>query len=250
MNVRECAQAIEVMFDPKAIRPGELGVSGDLGAVVSRVGYATNLTPETVRLAADYRIDLLVTHHDAWDFVFGMKAACTEALERFGVAHVFAHLPLDAADFGTASALARALGARVVGRCTEYEGFRCGVVAGFERAVELAELVSRVESVCDERVRSWRNNSRPIRRLGVFPGGGVLTSYLHECVQLECDAFLTGERNLYTVQYAAQAGISLIVGSHTYTEFFGVQELVNRLVAGHPEIAAVGIYETHVESAN
>ncbi len=34
-------------------------------------------------------------------------------------------------------------------------------------------------------------------------------------MDLGCDAYFTGEKILYTIQYAKQANINLIVGSHT-----------------------------------
>ncbi len=43
--------------------------------LIRRIGYATNITPELIEQAAQKKVDLIVTHHDAWDFVFGMKEA-------------------------------------------------------------------------------------------------------------------------------------------------------------------------------
>jgi putative NIF3 family GTP cyclohydrolase 1 type 2 len=249
VNLRECTEAIRSMFNPATIVPGEFGVTGDWNTVINKIGYATNLTPETVALAAEYRVDLIVTHHDAWDFVFGMKEACLDMLTQSGIAHIFAHLPLDAAEFGTANALAHVLGAQVMGRCATYDGFQCGVLSSFEHPVEFFDFISHAESVCEEKVRFWRNNQQQVQRIGIVPGAGILTSYIKECVEHNCDLYLTGEKNLFTVQYAAQAGINLVVGSHTFTEVFGVEELVNRFVANHPEIKSVRLNESHIENA-
>ena len=250
VNLFECTEAIRNMFNPGSVMPGEFGVTGESSAVIQRVGYATNLTPETVALASEQCVDLIITHHDAWDFIFGMKDICAEVLERAGIAHLFAHLPLDAADFGTANAFASVLGARAKGKFGLYEGFQCGVISALEEPIELVDLVKRVERVCDEKVRSWQNNDRAVSHLGVFPGACVLTSYVKECFESDCDTFITGETNLYVIQYAALMGINLVAGSHTFTEIFGVEELVNRLLANSDNIRSVRLHESHIESAS
>ena len=45
-----------------------------------------------------------------------------------------------------------------------------------------------------------------------------MTSDVKDAVDRNCDVYITGEKFLYTVQYAKFAGINIIVGSHTYTE--------------------------------
>ena len=43
------------------------------------------------------------------------------------------------------------------------------------------------------------------------------------------DTYITGEANLYTVQYAQHRSMNLMVGTHTHTEFPGVVSLANKL---------------------
>src|SRR5689334_21067545 len=77
---------------------------------IRRIGYATNITPELIEQAAQKKVDLIVTHHDAWDFVYGMKEECHKRLAFYKISHFFVHLPLDYAEFGTCNSLFKAIG--------------------------------------------------------------------------------------------------------------------------------------------
>jgi putative NIF3 family GTP cyclohydrolase 1 type 2 len=113
--------------------------------------------------------------------------------------------------------------------------------------MELMEVVELIQDICHENVECWSNSDKPVSRFGVIPGGGVLTSYVKECVDRDCDLYITGEKNLYTVMYAKHAGVHLIVGGHTFTEIFGVEALVELIKSKYPEINSVRLEEPHLE---
>ena len=247
MNLITCEKFLTSLFDQATLVPGEYGFTCRAGINIKRVGYATNLTPEVVKSAIDSRVDLIITHHDAWDFIYGMKDECVEMLNTNNVSHYFAHLPLDAADFGTVVAFGRRLGGQMEAKSAMYEGFPCGGILKLPTPVDLADFVAVVQDVCHEDVEHWRNSDKPVSRFGVLPGGAMLTSYVKECVDHDCDLYITGEKNLYLVMYAKYAGIHLIVGSHTFTEIFGVEALVNLIGTEYPELSTVRIEEPHLE---
>ncbi|PEN02506.1 SMS protein, partial [Bacillus wiedmannii] len=62
-----------------------------------------------------------------------------------------------------------------------------------------------------------------------------------------CDTYITGEKTLYTVQHAKFKGINLIVGSHTFTEVFGVESLVRKLQERDRAIEITRLNEDHLE---
>jgi putative NIF3 family GTP cyclohydrolase 1 type 2/ribosomal protein S18 acetylase RimI-like enzyme len=248
MNVDGCESFLRDLFGSTADIPGEFGVTCRHAGDVTRIGFATNLTPDVVAAAGENGIDLLVTHHDAWDFVYGMKERCLGMLSSRGISHLFAHLPLDAADFGTGDALSRALGGETGEPFAPYEGQLCGRISTLPEAIGFDAFVERVQDVCGERVQSWRNSERMVQRIGIVPGAGPDTAYVKECVERDCDLYLTGEKSLYTVQYARFAGIHLVVGSHTFTEIFGVESLVERITREFPETEAMRLPEAHLEA--
>jgi len=248
MDIETCEKFLHSLFDEATLTPGEYGFTCRADSAIKRVGYATNLTPEVVSSAIDHEVDLIMTHHDAWDFIYGMKDECVGMMTKNRISHLFAHLPLDTADFGTATAFARALGGQVEEKIALYEGFLCGRICTLPAPVDFSEFVDLIQDICEEDVQFWMNSDRSVRTFGVVPGGGILTAYVKECVDRGCDAYITGEKTLYTVQYAEYAGIHLVVGSHTFTEIFGVEALVNLVVSEYPETKAVRLSESHLES--
>ena len=62
-----------------------------------------------------------------------------------------------------------------------------------------------------------------------------------------CDTYITGEANLYSVQYARHLNMNLIVGTHTHTEFPGVESLANKLRSS-TGLEFVPIHEEDCES--
>ncbi|TYS55909.1 hypothetical protein FZC74_17780 [Sutcliffiella horikoshii] len=65
-----------------------------------------------------------------------------------------------------------------------------------------------------------------------------------------CDTYITGEASLYTIQYAKFAGLNLLVGSHTFTEIFGVESLVLKIKELNENISLVKLQEEHFELNN
>jgi len=215
---------------------------------ISRIGYATNLTPQTVDQAIEHAVDMMITHHEAWDFLFGMKEHCMAKLREHGISHCFFHLPLDDAEFGTNASLASRLGLVRVEKSTLYEElFHCGRIGEFEPEISLDELKARMEGICEEPVRAWRNHDRPVKRVCLVCGGGGETKDVREAVDRGCDVYITGEKMLYTVEYAQFAGINLIIGSHTFTELPGVEGLAQALKARRPGLEIIRLQEEHIE---
>jgi len=250
MTITEFQQTLYTLFDRDLLEkfPNEWGLTTRGKEPITRVGFATNLTNETAIASCEAGVDLLLTHHDAWPFLHGMKESCMRILQEADLSHFYIHLPLDDVEFGTNTSLARRLGGRIVDQthlCEEQ--FLCGRIAEFQPSVPFNELVHKIEIVLGESVKSWRHHDRPVSRLCIVTGGGMMTSDVKEAVDHQCDAYLTGEKVLYTVEYARFAGINLVVGSHTYTEIFGVEGLAQQLLRHHPSLTVMQIVEAHVE---
>lgn len=215
---------------------------------ISRLGYCTNLTPHTVEEAVHHEVGFLLTHHDAWPFLWGMPEACTSKLEAHGISNSFFHLPLDDADFGTSATLAKRLELCNVEKSTLYsDTFYCGRIGEWEREKSLDDVNALLEATLGEALRVWRNHNRPIRRICIVAGGGGMTGDIKEACDRGCDAYITGEKSLYTVEYAKFLGIDLVVGSHTGTELPGVESLAQRMARELGGIQVVHLCEDRIE---
>ncbi len=214
---------------------------------IRKIGYCTNLNLGTVNEAVLKKVDLVITHHDAWDFVYGLKEKCLQKLNSYGISHYFSHLPLDDAVFGTNVSLLKKLGLKLLQESHEYEGFYCGRIGVYESPLEYSIFVHKVERLLNEPVKWWRNNDREVTKVGIVTGGGNMTSDVKEAFDLGCDVYLTGEKVLYTIEYAKYAGINLIVGSHTHTEIFGVESLAQKVQERFNGLEIIRLKENHFE---
>lgn len=214
---------------------------------VARLGYCTNLTVESAREAASQQVDLLMTHHDAWEWMAGMKAEALEILKANQISHFFIHTPLDDAEFGNNTTLLRKLGFEVIDKFADDEGMYCGRIGEIREPIPFEELVSRIEDVLEEPVRAWKNHERPIRKIGIVTGAGFSAIDMKTASDMGCDVYFTGEKLLYTVQYGRFCKMDLVVGSHTFTEIFGLETLSAMIKEMYPNVEVVRIKEEHME---
>ncbi|RXZ77439.1 Nif3-like dinuclear metal center hexameric protein [Paenibacillaceae bacterium] len=213
-----------------------------------KLGYATNITPEIVLQAAEKNVNLIITHHDAWDFVYGMKERCVALLKEHNIAHFFIHLPLDYAEFGTCNSLLRLLGAsNIIQQSRHVEGQSTVGIGEFDTPITMEQLVEVTTNLLGERVYFQQNNNKEIRRIGIVTGAGNDTSQLREALNKNCDVYITGEKTLYTIQYAKFINMNIIIGSHTFTEIFGVRSLAHKVQEKFQDIEVLQLNEEHYE---
>ena len=214
---------------------------------VLKLGYCTNLTIESAQEAVKNNVDLLITHHDAWEWMSGMKEDALEILKQSNITHFYIHLPLDDAEFGNNTSILKKLGFKVIDKFSNDEGMYCGRIGEIDEPIEFEKLVNRIEMLLEEPIRKWKNNERLIKKIGVVTGAGFSAIDIKDAVKLGCDAYFTGEKILYTVQYAQYSKINLIVGSHTFTEIFGLESLAKIINERYPMVEIIRIKEDHIE---
>lgn len=250
MDVLHIVECIKELFNitNEEVYSSESGITYHAGKKVKKIGYCVNLTLETVEEARIHGVDMMVTHHPAWDEIYGLKEACIEKLGEYGISHYYNHLPLDDCNFGTNDSFLKKLNLENAERTHEWEGMCFGRVAVYDQEIELTELVKNIENLLEEPVKFWQFNDKKVKRVGLVCGNGGPIACLKEAVENKCDVYITGECNLYTIQYAQLKGINLIIGSHTFTEFFGIQSLVLKLNENIEELEVVKLNEKHYEA--
>ena len=73
------------------------------------------------------------------------------------------------------------------------------------------------------------------------------TNHLRYAFDQGCDTYITGEASLYTIQYAHFIGLNLLVGSHNFTEIFGVEKLARKILEINDGIKIIHLNENHFE---
>lgn len=227
----------------------ESGVTYNADMTIEKIGYATNLTPEVIKLATKQKVDLILTHHDAWEFIYGLKDECRRFLEEYGISHYYNHLPLDDCEFGTNSSLALELGLVEVKKVCEKDGYMCGVIGEYKEGKTFEEFLELAENKLEEKVQSWKFSGNRINRVCILCGAGHLTSDMKEAVGERCDLYITGEKMLYTVEYAKLNNMNLVVGSHTFIELFGVKSMAEMVLDQFANLEVVLLLEQHLETS-
>lgn len=250
MKLNELEKYITSLFDTKDNEhfKEESGITVIATEDIKKIGYCTNLTLETIEEARKNNVDLMITHHDAWEFIYGLKDACKDKLLECNISHYFNHLPLDDCNFGTNNALLEKLGLKIIEMTHNEDGFYCGRIAEFEEAITFDELVKSLESILEEPVKAWNFKKGDIKKVGLVCGGGGLTPDVKIAIDKECDVYITGESVLYTIEYAQFAKMNLIIGSHTFTEIFGVESFVEKIKDKYKDIEIVKLMEGHLEA--
>ncbi|MEK8198795.1 Nif3-like dinuclear metal center hexameric protein [Lysinibacillus sp. FSL M8-0134] len=250
MDVTQIVGKINELFNVKnkEIYASESGITYKADKKVKKIGYCVNLTLETIEEARIQGVDMMLTHHDAWEELYGLKDACIEKLAEYSISHYYNHLPLDDCHFGTNDSLLKKLNLENMKRTHEWEGLYFGRIAEYDKEIEFHEFVSKIENLLEEPVRFWRFNDKKVKRVGLVCGNGASTACLKESVEHKCDTYITGECNLYTIQYAQFKGINLIIGSHTFTELFGIESLALKLKDNYNDLEIVRLNEVHYEA--
>jgi putative NIF3 family GTP cyclohydrolase 1 type 2 len=223
------------IFDPQILDAH----SDEWGVVIhcpnpDAIGFATTLTPAVIKLAIAQNINLLVTHHDVWDFMLEEKSICHELLNQHRISHVWCHSPLDAADFGTAAALLAAIDCKPIGNIAGGDG-RFG---DLPKPLQLSEVTHILDEKLLESPCRKNDANKLITRVACVTGAGSKVSYLSEALTFAVDLYITGETSMYLLEYANFRKVNALVYSHNYTEILGTHNFADR-VASQLEIKKV-----------
>lgn len=230
------------------IYKAEAGLTCDGGRDVKKIGYCVNLTLETVEQARMKNVEMIVTHHDAWEEIYGLKEACHKKLKEYEISHYYAHLPLDDCDFGTNDSFLKKMKLTGKEKTHQWEGLWFGRIGEWDEPMKIQKFKEEMEEVLGEPVKCWKFGKTDIKRIGLVCGNGGSTECMKESIERGCDTYITGECNLYSIQYAQLMGINLIVGSHTFTEFFGVESFAMKIGEMISELDIIPLPEMHWET--
>lgn len=250
MNIEHFNKAINILFKPELLEgyfEDDFGFTNISDKDIQKIGYSTNLSLEIIEQAAKNNVDLLITHHDAWDFIYGLRNECVKRLKEYDMSHFWIHGPLDYVEFGTCPSLMNVIEIDHIIQYSYYNDGEFPGVGEFNLPLKFEALVDRMRTRLNEPVRVWRNNDKDIKKVGILTGAGHSSDHIKYAYEKGCDTYITGEATLYTIQYAQFVGVNLLVGSHTFTEIFGIESLARKLKELNNEIQIIKLKEDHFE---
>lgn len=208
----------EVKDYPNALNGLQVTNEGE----VRRVVVAVDACEYVIQQAVDAGADLLIVHHGL--FWGGLEPVTGARHRKLGLclknnlAVYSAHLPLDEHPvLGNNARLCDAIGLSKERKIFMTSGFQV------EEAIDLAELVTRVERAVGGPVHLAPGGPKTTARIGVVTGGAG--SGVAKAAAEGVDTFITGEGPHHTYTLAEELGVNLIYAGHYATETFGVKAL-------------------------
>lgn len=193
---------------------------GDENKAVNKIGFALDLTSETLEDAINNQVDLIITHHP---IIFSpqksfLKGDIAYELALSGISAISAHTCFDCAKGGVNDALCEILDiVNVQGVPSE----ECSVpmarigdlalnqeLTSFQFAREVSKKLMATVSVVE--------TERKIKRVAVCGGAGM--DFFFDAVKMGADAYVTGEMKHHEMLMAKQCGVTAIAAGHFETE--------------------------------
>lgn len=222
------------------------GIMVDCGRDISKVVISLDVTNSVVDYAASVGAELILSHHPV---IFRpIKSISHDSpvyrLIANEISAISAHTNYDIADGGVNDELASKLDLHDVRpvfkvsqcniedvMCENYIG-RMGNLSRDQRPDEFAELVIKSLGIPQA---EYTDGGKNIRTVAV--GGGACGEFVFECKRYGIDAFVTGEAKHHEMVYAAENGITMVIGGHYATESIALAKLADTLKAGFENLS-------------
>ncbi len=193
---------------------------GDKNEQVHKIGFALDLTEETLKAAIKNQVDMIVTHHP---IIFKaqksfLKGNMAYELASHGISAVSAHTCFDCAEGGVNDVLCEIFGLTDVEKVPSEECIIPMVRIGnldYDNELtseQFAEIVSKKLSTTVRLIAS----DRKINRVAVCGGAGM--DFFEDAVNMGADAYVTGDISHHEMLEAKALGVTVIAAGHFETE--------------------------------
>ena len=206
--------------------PNGLQVQGvaEVKKIVTGVSASLALFKEAVK----HNADTIIVHHGLiWNSERPIYKGSYKERIKFLLEHdinLFGyHLPLDAhPEVGNNAQIAKHLELSNIQPFGDYKNQKIGFM-GETDGLSASVLLDKCRALFKREPTMFEFGPSSIDRIGVISGGAP--ELLKQAVDLNLDAFITGEVNEPVFHYAEEEGIHFISAGHHATERFGVKAL-------------------------
>lgn len=193
---------------------------GDESKQVAKIGFALDLTEETLSDAIKNKVDMIVTHHP---IIFKaqksfLKGNMAYELAYHGICAVSAHTCFDCAEGGVNDVLCEML------ELSDVEGVpteecseplvRIGTL-GYDNLLTSEGFAKIVAEKLGTTVRLVEAD-KGISRVAVCGGAGM--DFIFDAVKMGADAYVTGDMSYHEALDAKSMGITVVAAGHFETE--------------------------------
>ncbi|MBQ7294959.1 MAG: Nif3-like dinuclear metal center hexameric protein [Clostridia bacterium] len=211
---------------------------GDESKEVHKIGFALDLTSETLRDAIENKVDLIVTHHP---IIFKaqknfLKGNLAYELASHGISAVSAHTCFDCAVGGVNDILCNILDIKNAIGVPSQECVcpmaRIGDIEEMSSADFANKVAKKLGTVC--RVADSMNM---VKKVAVCGGAGM--DFFFESVKMGADAYVTGEVKHHEFLMAKDVGVTVIEAGHFETENPSMAYLKKYIEEEFPDVETV-----------
>jgi dinuclear metal center YbgI/SA1388 family protein len=208
---------------------GPIGLQVPGAAEVEKVATGVSANRAFIDAAVGAGAQLAIVHHglfwgDRPVALSEQMAGRLRALLSANVSLAGYHLPLDAhPEVGNNALLCAGLGFEREGSFSAHLGRSIGVIGRSDEGVPTAELIARVTELVGREPLSFEDGPETVHSIGIVSGGG--SKAISDAIELDLDAYLTGEPSEPVMADASEGAINFIAAGHYATETFGVRRL-------------------------
>lgn len=216
-------------------------LAGRSGKEVKRILLALDATDEVVRMAAEMKTDMLITHHP---MIFSPIKRVTDedmngrrliTLIQNDICYYAMHTNYDAR--GMADLAARMLNLQectVLEELKDGEGIgRAGVLPERMSLKECADLVKTAYDIPN--VKIFGDLKTPVYSAAICPGAGKST--MKEALRFGCDVYITGDIDHHAGIDAVDQGLCIIDAGH-----YGIEHIFMQDVKDYLEKVLTGVH--------
>lgn len=219
-------------------------LTGDGDSEVKKIGFALDLTSETLENAKRAGTDLIITHHP---IIFKaqknfLKGNMAFELARSGINAISAHTCFDCAEGGVNDVL---LGILSLTDSRKVESSGCVlpmVRIGKCREYEPEEFASFVAERLKTTVRLIDGGKR-ISSVAVCGGAGM--SFIDEVIAAGADAYVTGDISHHEMLDAEEKGLTVVAAGHFETEYPAMAALEKQINKRFPGLETVLLHQSN-----
>lgn len=201
---------------------------GDENKVIKKILVALDINDEVIDEAIENKCDMIITHHP---FIFkGIKSITTNdvlgkriiKLIKNEISVYSAHTNLDIARNGTNDTFANLLNLKNIENLfppKQNEEYGLGRTGELNETIKFSELIEKVKEVLGlEKIVVCGELNKNIKKVGICTGAAGEVDFIKQAINLNCDAYITGDLKYHNSQFGKDNGICLIDATHYASE--------------------------------
>ena len=209
---------------------------GDESKEVTKIGFALDLTKESLESAKAFGVDLIITHHP---IIFKaqknfLKGNLPYELAVSGISAISAHTCFDCAKGGVNDVLCELLELEDCASVPTEGCIEPMVRIGKTKTTDVKDFAKLVSEKLDTVCRVAFSEKQSIEKVAVCGGAGI--DFLDDVISAGADVYVTGDCSHHGFLDAKQKGITLIAAGHFETENPSMLRLMNLIATEFPEI--------------